>query len=55
MKRMFEVIVSEIESGEIHEIALMSHKEAMAVYRSYLNDGFYKVDMTAAWQTVTRY
>ena len=49
MNRMFEVIVSEIESGEILEISLMSHREAIAVAKGYANDGFYKVNMAAAW------
>ena len=49
MKRMFEVIVMEIESGEIHEIALMPHKEALAIAKAYANDPFYKAELAAAW------
>ena len=41
--QIWEVIVSEIESGLIHETRIVTIDEAMAIMKGYANSDFYVV------------
>lgn len=44
---MFEVVVMEVDTREVHEVRVVSRAEAMAIAKGYANDPFYTVVMTA--------
>jgi hypothetical protein len=42
--QMWQIVVSEKESGQVHETITLPLAPAMAVMKGYENDDFYKVE-----------